>query len=695
LTSASSINSIFTLQWQQLLIVPSSTRGFPALQSSTCVRSGYQQQSFASARHLAVLRHHAASATQLHPRKSFRLAFRALRAAGLAVGLGLTALAAYQRNQAEMESHNTRGGHLDATAGREVVYCHACSHEWWQDEHGLQCPRCDSEITEIVSPENDPREIEDGPPLHGSPGHRGRYDADSDPEEADIEEHLHRGPGGFVVHRTIWDNSQRPGESPNPNLRQPPDANDGDQIIRRFIDMVNDFGMGMPPRPPEETRPPGFGGGGLFGGQGNVRTYRRAGPGGTTSFTIATGPIHIHQGDGHSPVGPGSDPFQSYVRLNPRGQPPSGPRITVVSIRANANQVPSIFSSVLAGAGPPQSGGMPGPGAGQRAAGGAPTLLHEILNMLNPANASHGDAVYTQEALDRIISQLMEQNPQNNAAPPATEDALSKLQRKKVDKEMLGPEGKTECTICIDDFSEGDDATVLPCKHWFHDQCVVMWLKEHNTCPICRTPIEGPSNSSGGNNNTTNTNTSNASGSSNGPNANTFQRGPTAAPGSSDSSHHPFDWGDAPPGMPGHWGATAFPPHPSFFQQTPPVPDDSTRPQRSPMTDWNVPLPIYGGSGTSRDDPRNTDLPSRPHEAGRTSSFRSRRDSHSPPSLRRHQSDSFRARQRSPSSGNWERDRDNNQDAGSNHGPLNWLRNQFSRGSGSGENNNARERRRP
>ncbi|KAK1975826.1 hypothetical protein LZ30DRAFT_604778 [Colletotrichum cereale] len=562
-----------------------------------------------------------------------------------------------------MESHNTRGGHLDATAGREVVFCHACSHEWWQDEHGLQCPRCDSEITEIVSPENDPREIEDGPPLHDSPVRRGRYDNDSDPEEADIEEHLHRGPGGFVVHRTIWDNSQRPGQSPNTNTRQPADANDGDQIIRRFIDMVNDFGMGMPPRPPEETRPSGIGGGGggggLFGGQGNVRTYHRAGPGGTTSFTIATGPIHFHQGGGHSPVGPGSDPFQS------------------------------IFSSVLAGAGPPQIGGMPGPGQGQRAPGGAPTLLHEILSMLNPANASHGDAVYTQEALDRIISQLMEQNPQNNSAPPATEDALSKLQRKKVDKEMLGPEGKTECTICIDDFNEGDDATVLPCKHWFHDQCVVMWLKEHNTCPICRTPIEEPRNSSSGNNNAN----ANASGS----NANASQRAPTGAPGSSESSHHPFDWGDAPPGIPGHWGAAAYPPRPSFYQQVPPVPEDSTRPQRSPIADWGVPFPAYGGSSTNREDHRSTDLPSRPHEDAQTSGFRSRRDSHSPSSLRRHQSDSFRTRQRSPSSGNWDRDRDNNQDAGSNHGPLNWLRNQFSRGSGSGDNgsNNARERRRP
>lgn len=83
-----------------------------------------------------------------------RLAFRAIRAAGLAVGLGLTALAAYQQSQQNRQENmasTARRGHLDTTAGREVVYCHACENEWYHDEHGLECPRCESEATEIVS----------------------------------------------------------------------------------------------------------------------------------------------------------------------------------------------------------------------------------------------------------------------------------------------------------------------------------------------------------------------------------------------------------------------------------------------------------------------------------------------------------------------------------------------------------------
>ena len=34
---------------------------------------------------------------------------------------------------------------------RELVFCHGCGNEWHQDDHGLQCPRCESEFVEVVS----------------------------------------------------------------------------------------------------------------------------------------------------------------------------------------------------------------------------------------------------------------------------------------------------------------------------------------------------------------------------------------------------------------------------------------------------------------------------------------------------------------------------------------------------------------
>lgn len=147
---------------------------------------------------------------------------------------------------------------------------------------------------------------------------------------------------------------------------------------------------------------------------------------------------------------------------------------------------------------PPRGAGVPGerPIQGFR--------LHDFLAALIPGAAGlNGDVVRTQEELDRIITALMEANPQSNAAPPASQTAIERLEKKKLDETMLGAEGKAECTICIDELHKGDEVTVLPCTHWFHGECVTMWLKEHNTCPICRASIEGDQ-SQGSNNNSGN-----------------------------------------------------------------------------------------------------------------------------------------------------------------------------------------------
>jgi hypothetical protein len=50
----------------------------------------------------------------------------------------------------------------------------------------------------------------------------------------------------------------------------------------------------------------------------------------------------------------------------------------------------------------------------------------------------------------------------------------------------------------MDEVNIGEQVTELPCKHWFHHQCVSAWLVEHDTCPHCRkgisTHAEGESN---------------------------------------------------------------------------------------------------------------------------------------------------------------------------------------------------------
>eukprot|EP01096_Ripella_sp_DP13-Kostka_P009791 TRINITY_DN3772_c0_g2_i1.p1 TRINITY_DN3772_c0_g2~~TRINITY_DN3772_c0_g2_i1.p1 ORF type:complete len:217 (+),score=58.12 TRINITY_DN3772_c0_g2_i1:40-651(+) len=47
------------------------------------------------------------------------------------------------------------------------------------------------------------------------------------------------------------------------------------------------------------------------------------------------------------------------------------------------------------------------------------------------------------------------------------------------------------CTICISDYSEGDEVRVLGCSdfHHFHKQCVDHWFSLNKLCPLCKQDI--------------------------------------------------------------------------------------------------------------------------------------------------------------------------------------------------------------
>lgn len=45
------------------------------------------------------------------------------------------------------------------------------------------------------------------------------------------------------------------------------------------------------------------------------------------------------------------------------------------------------------------------------------------------------------------------------------------------------------CSICLDDIEPGAYGTQLTCKHIFHNECIMGWYKQHQTCPLCRKEI--------------------------------------------------------------------------------------------------------------------------------------------------------------------------------------------------------------
>ena len=48
-----------------------------------------------------------------------------------------------------------------------------------------------------------------------------------------------------------------------------------------------------------------------------------------------------------------------------------------------------------------------------------------------------------------------------------------------------------KCTICLERMYINDTQYIFAtdCDHYFHTKCIVKWLKDNNTCPICRNRI--------------------------------------------------------------------------------------------------------------------------------------------------------------------------------------------------------------
>jgi len=42
------------------------------------------------------------------------------------------------------------------------------------------------------------------------------------------------------------------------------------------------------------------------------------------------------------------------------------------------------------------------------------------------------------------------------------------------------------CSVCLENYEEGDEQRILPCFHKFHKGCIDRWLEGHKTCPVCK-----------------------------------------------------------------------------------------------------------------------------------------------------------------------------------------------------------------
>lgn len=200
--------------------------------------------------------------------------------------------------------------------------------------------------------------------------------------------------------------------------------------------------------------------------------------------------------DPHLPGWSAMDDYTSHEGLRPRNTDRPQPRAPPVgslseSVQLHQRELTRVFTDTYRLLNLFQDGSGTHRGQRQHGAHGGPgpNPLAMLSSLLDVAG---GDGVHSQEEFDRIISELIDQiaHAPGTGAPPATRAAIGSLPKKTVDQEMLGTDGKVECSICIEDVELQTEVTVLPCTHWFHSNCIELWLSQHNTCPHCRRSID-------------------------------------------------------------------------------------------------------------------------------------------------------------------------------------------------------------
>ncbi|KAK9705349.1 hypothetical protein RND81_07G050200 [Saponaria officinalis] len=111
----------------------------------------------------------------------------------------------------------------------------------------------------------------------------------------------------------------------------------------------------------------------------------------------------------------------------------------------------------------------------------------ETSGFREPETANSSWSEYPAEAHESSTSEEPKKKPLG-----LSNETLSKLHREvfiENPNASIHLISEAECSICLENFVEGNDLVSLPCGHRFHTLCLSPWLKTCGECPYCRSCI--------------------------------------------------------------------------------------------------------------------------------------------------------------------------------------------------------------
>ncbi|VAH65037.1 unnamed protein product [Triticum turgidum subsp. durum] len=90
-------------------------------------------------------------------------------------------------------------------------------------------------------------------------------------------------------------------------------------------------------------------------------------------------------------------------------------------------------------------------------------------------------------SLEALFEQLLLQTGNRQGPAPAPQSVIDSMPVVRITRRHLSDD--PVCPVCTERFEIGSEAREMPCKHLYHASCIIPWLVQHNSCPVCRHPL--------------------------------------------------------------------------------------------------------------------------------------------------------------------------------------------------------------